>query len=245
MKIIESNGKIIKIFSSAKEMPIRRYNDFQRFIIEEVNLETLCLSLKRTKAFIQEAKYDESEIEVTNSLDILSDLFKGVSLASRCFAVLIYEIDGELISDITDEGLNRTLKILEEIGLTQFDIENAIEEVKKKIPKEIESICPDFSDITSNSLYVTKLKRLLLIKCSIYIQEEQTEEDLQILKTESNWFLIKDKPKSYKELSLETERNFLMLLSYLELSEDVSVILFYSKLDYLNKKNNRDERGTI
>lgn len=114
---------------------------------------------------------------------------------------------------------------------------------KKKINDEIESLFPDFKDSESSMVYFTKMKRYILLACSLYQNETQSEQEIKDLQTNRNWFLIKDGAKKIQDQGIEIERNFLSLLAFLELKEDVSVVTFYSKLDYINKKNKRESQN--
>ena len=133
MKLLR-NGEI-KIYSSAKEMPIGRYSDFQKYLIQDIGIEGLFSILNRAKSFSQEGMNKECEIEIDNANKAILSLKDGLPITSYCFAVLVAEIGLKqplICNDTTIEGLNHTISLLEKLNITQKEIEDAIEEVKKK-----------------------------------------------------------------------------------------------------------------
>ncbi len=242
MKIITTNsGNKIKVYSSSKEMPSIRYAYFQKYLISDIGLEFLFETTKKAKAFVQEFKNEEAEIEITNIEQCANQLILGIGVLSRPFAIMVYEIDGEKQNDFTEDGLNLIIQKLEEFEVGQYEIESAVEELKKKIQSELSLLYPDIQDSISELAYNSRLKRYILRLCDTYSQNEiPSNEEVLELRSEKNWFLIKDKPKNIETLSLEIERNFLSLFAQLELNKDSTILDFYSKIDYLNKKNEKE-----
>jgi len=107
--------------------------------------------------------------------------------------------------------------------------------------EDIERLFPSFVDSTSQLLYYSRMKRYILKACAVFTNEDEspTPEDILDLQKDKNWFLIKD-GKEYKDEGTEIERNYLTLLSLLELSSSATVLEFYSKLNYINEKNARE-----
>ena len=129
MKIITTkSGVEIKIFSSAKEMSIGRYSDFQKYLTTP-DLQT---SLLRIKAFNQEGKAEDIDIEVNNAIEALLNLQSGIGVYTLPFACIVAEISGKVANDTTIDGLNTIVEQLKALDITQYDIEMSVEELKKK-----------------------------------------------------------------------------------------------------------------
>jgi predicted solute-binding protein len=99
---------------------------------------------------------------------------------------------------------------------------------------------PDFASKDQDLLVLIKLRRYLLLECSIYLQDEITEDDKLFLRTEKNAITIKERAKKIDLTGIDIERYYSELISYLDLDENATVIRFYSKLDFLNKKNKKE-----
>lgn len=127
MKILK-DGKI-KVYSSGKEMPIGRYSLFQSYLAKSYDIE---LILQKAKAYMQEDKFEDCETEMNNAIFSLNEAKKGVGILTYCFAILVAEIAGKQANDTTIEGLDTVIAALNEMNVTQQDIEDCVEEVKKK-----------------------------------------------------------------------------------------------------------------
>ena len=133
MKIIKTqSGVEVKIFSSAKDMPIGRYSIFQSYLVKNIGVESFLAFLNRAKVFLQEGDFENAEVEINNSITGVLSLNNGIGLHTHCFAILVAEIDGKQARDTTDEGLGVVIEQLKALNITQAEIEDSVEEVKKK-----------------------------------------------------------------------------------------------------------------
>lgn len=134
--ITTQNGTKIKIFSSAKELTIDRYTELQKQIIISATIgddaQSAISSVEKLKDFIEDGKYEDSVIQCKNLLQSLKFATYRQSCTSAAFAVLVAEIDGVAATDITTDGLLFTIEKLKESGITQGELEESVEELKKK-----------------------------------------------------------------------------------------------------------------
>ena len=136
----------IKVYSSAKEMSIARYTEFQKYLAKDASVEGMLSRLERSKAFIEEGKKDESLIELNNAILDLNTVLSGVNTLSMAFAVLVAEIGLKVplrtfgityghttriqaCTDITEDGLKETISLLR---LSYGEIQEEVETLKKK-----------------------------------------------------------------------------------------------------------------
>lgn len=242
MKTVESNGIKIKMYSSPKEAPIKRYTEFQKYLAKDIGIEHLKPTLERVKSFTQESESNAEMVssiltELDNVQYIIDEINNGVNQASLAFASMVYSIDDVVYNDITEDGLKIVVEKLSDINITQYEIDTANEELKKKIRDEIELIFPDFEVEQTDLFFFTRMKTYILSICGTYEGLQISNNDRKELIKEKNWFVTKNPAKSLKQNSIDIERNFISLLSILELSPECTTIEFYAKIDYINKKN--------
>lgn len=137
MKIVTTEGGAeIKLYSSAKEMPISRYIEFQKQVTIEsgvgASIEAINSRFSRIKAFLEEGQIDNAMLENENALQACFSALSGVSYYTLAFACLVAEIGGELRDDTTQAGLEATVAKLRATDVKQQEIEDAVEEIKKK-----------------------------------------------------------------------------------------------------------------
>ena len=137
MKIITTaTGAKITIYGEAKEMPIARFNDLQKYSVIQSGIghtmQDIDARYAKVAAFIAEGKTAEAIKELENSRFAILSTMQGVNYATHCFATFIKSIDGVEYNDLSDEGLDATLAAIIATDITQYDVEIAVEEVKKK-----------------------------------------------------------------------------------------------------------------
>ena|ERR1700761_5198603 len=137
MKIINTQKGIeIKIYSSGSELPIDRYMQFQKYLILESSIGSDVTKIneryQRISAFIQEGKLEDALRENENALIAIRTALSGVHYTSMAFACLCKEVGKECAEDISEEGLQRTVELIQASGITAGDLDSAVEEIKKK-----------------------------------------------------------------------------------------------------------------
>jgi len=137
MKIITTGaGNTIKIFSSAKEMPIDRYSEYLKYAVIKSGIGSnegdIDARYAKVAAFITEDKKADALKELENARFALLSIRDGVNYDAYCFSCFIHSIDNVIYDDLTDEGFDVVIKKLGEIKVTQEEIESAVDDVKKK-----------------------------------------------------------------------------------------------------------------
>ena len=130
------NGNTVQVYSTAKEMPIVRYNEFQKYLLIDsgigADVETIDGHYAKQIAYIASDKKDDAIKEAENTRHALASVLSGINYGSMAFAVMVTHIDGVPYDDISEEGIERTVKVLEATGISQGEVEEATEVLKKK-----------------------------------------------------------------------------------------------------------------
>ena len=247
MRIITTaTGAEIFIYADAKEMPISRYNELQKHSIISSGIgssaEEIDARYSKVAAFIIEDRKQEALKEIENTRFALLSALHNVNYPSACFACFVKSIDGVEYNDLSEDGLEIVMQALRETEITQFDVECAVDEVKKKIHNDIELMFPDIVDSSVYLVYYGKIK-MYLLEMAEELQKETP--DIEKVRAQLNWFLLYNKPMNFRSnepdsVSIEIDRNFVGMCSMMENNGSVAphnytVIQFYAKLDYLHK----------
>lgn len=150
-KLTTKSGSEIKLYSSAKELSIARYSEFQKYLaIDAGGVSGLSLSSQRIKAFIEEQQYEDA-INESNNLNLrINDVLNGISYVCTAFAILVAEIGLKVpllpflgrfspcrikkivCEDISEDGLLQLIKILKSLDFTYSFVEEEVDILKKK-----------------------------------------------------------------------------------------------------------------
>lgn len=137
MKILTSNsGVSVSVYSTPKEMPIARYNEFQKYMLIASGIgntmEDIDAHYARTISFIQNEEYPNAVKEMENNRHALISISAGINYPALAFACMVFRIGNEDCRDITEDGIERTLAAIAELDFSQEQIETSTEELKKK-----------------------------------------------------------------------------------------------------------------
>lgn len=247
MRLITTEaGARITIYSEAKEMPIARYSELQKHSIISSGIgssaEEVDARYAKTAAFITEDKKVEALKELENARFAILSTLQGVNYATYCFACFVKTINDKYYNDLSEDGLDLVLTALKATGITQQEVEDAVEEVKKKIHSEIELMFPSITDETVALIYYGRIKMYLL---ELAEELQKVDPDLEAIKKQLTWFQTYNRPMNFRSnesdnVMLEVDRNFAAMCSMMENNgstnpHEYTVIQFYAKLDYLNR----------
>lgn len=144
MKELEFNHTKISLYTSIKELPIETSKKFQHYLLQDVGIgntiEEVDEHLSRLMEFLRSDKKDDAVEETKNLRFNLFSMLSEWHFKSLSFACLIRDVNGEPVKDYSPEGLNKLIEKLSEAGLSNSMVEDALEEVKKNLIRNGNSI---------------------------------------------------------------------------------------------------------
>lgn len=136
--IKQLNNCTVYFHDSPKTLLAEHHKDFNIYLSHEKDIGSDIEAIKKRANealmyFSSDAKAAKSAI--MNIYFTVDAIMKGMSFNGRALALLVqkYVIDGkEVIPNYSDDGLDETIKVLSEHGLTQEMVESLVGELKKK-----------------------------------------------------------------------------------------------------------------
>lgn len=251
MRRIDIEGHKIDIYDSIDDMPIARFHRFNRNLLVDGGIGGTVADVDKHLMRAVEFMKNDDKASVVRELENLRQgvhlVEQGISPKGLAFASLVYAIDGELVTDLTDDNLQL---IMQRLGtMTVKELSQLVEEVKKKIDEEIRLYFPSMFDDSQRKEYFTKLKRLLMMKIdeSLGLIESESESYRKL----SNEIVTFAKPKSFGgdrgvEVSFDKdyETSCILIGSELHLNaKNMTVIEYYHSLEFLRDRNRRMEEA--
>lgn len=133
MEIKKYNGHTIEIYNSIDEMPIIRFQKYNKYMLIDSgvgsDLQDILNHIERAKIYVS-ANQSMALAEMNNLKQALYLVAEEMSPKYMAFAVLVYKIDGKVQNDLTDVGLKRVLGQLKEAKKGWLD--GILDAVKKK-----------------------------------------------------------------------------------------------------------------
>lgn len=135
-EINKLKGKF-KINESIREIPINRYKDFQKYLVQDAGIgstmDDVDRHFKNFDSFLQSGKLDEAIKERYNLHYNLYLMLNRIDIKSLAFGCLVHSIDGEEIADYSENSLNDITERIGSIGLNRGELEDILSDLKKKL----------------------------------------------------------------------------------------------------------------
>jgi soluble cytochrome b562 len=225
MKEIVINKGIKKFFKSTKivlyddidQLSIDQFNRINKYWMLHDNIGSSFVDIDNNhlaKIMIVADNQDKVKKEVENMRLLIYNIINGINPSLMAFACLVHSIDGKEITDYSDEGIKKILKILNNSGLTIGELKKKMKEVREKVYNELELYFPDLFHNVLSTAFWAKMKEKALKQCESIITGIDTD-----LSAADRFFSSLITPRSFTEGKEELrydknfEKNCIMLTS--------------------------------
>lgn len=137
MNTIKVKGKTVRYYDSIEELPVQRFHKFNKYLLIDSgigsDLNDIDNHIYKILAFINAKDTESAKREVLNLRQNLYFVSQEINLRHASFMVLIESIDGKPNNDLSEEGIQRTLKLFE--NEKRGFLESLIDGVKKKLKR--------------------------------------------------------------------------------------------------------------
>ena len=129
----------VKFYDSIEEMPHRRYMKFNKEMMRanEVgnSMADVIKRIDRAMGFIQAKESDKAVRELSNARLAYSYSQAELEPKGLALAAMVKSVNGVEVNDITTSGLQNTLEVLQNIGMSKKELDHNADSVKKKLSK--------------------------------------------------------------------------------------------------------------
>jgi len=248
MKTLEISNHKIELYDSINEMPIKRYNLMNLYILKDAGIGATAQDIsEKFKTFfnlLKQKDYKGLQIEATNIAFSLNAVIENISFNHNSFLCFVYSIDGEIITGIENEATCKELMQKISNWLTVGVLNENETALKKKINKELKLYFPKKYSNVHEMAYLTQLrsKTDILLKRVISGNPGLESEKLDLIE---RYFIQQNYPKELRAVAdnviIEQVNSFELLCTLLEENgihkpKELTVYEFMAKIDYLEKK---------
>src|SRR5882724_3654573 len=136
MRSIETpQGKFI-IQESIKELPIDRYSEFQKYLLQDAGIgstiEDVYKHSEKIDVFLSAGKIQEAINERANQHFNFFFMLNKINIGHLSFAVLIESINDQPILDYSETNLLKVCERISKLGLIHRVLNEILDDVKKK-----------------------------------------------------------------------------------------------------------------
>ena len=246
MNTITIGKKEIKIYTSIDELPIKRYQKFNKLLLVDSgigsDMNDVNHHIAKIQAYIKKDNKENATKQLENMRMSLYLISEEINVRYLSYMTLIKSVDGVEVTDLSDDNLKVLYTIFEDETKGFFD--QAVEAIKKKIESELNIYFPGkFEDPTVKE-YHDKLKSKAYLILKNIIGRQDHEKSIEEI---DNFLLLMAKPENFKG---SKSREVLMDKEFVEMnlyllketgidaeSIHTTVLKYFQAFEYLKKKN--------
>lgn len=251
MKEIKLAGKRILYYDSIDEMPVVRYQLFNKYLLIDSgvgsDLSSITDHMNRLYILIEKGDIKQVGVELQNLHQNMLFISENISPKYLSFCTLIYAIDNVEIKDVSEDNLKNVWQSIN-TNATNGVINAMIEYIKKKVDSETDIFFPAMKDSASTKDYYSQLKqRAELVLRGITGEDVQKEVDELtkkiLLQYTPTTYVGKDSVEVVMMKQFE-EICFLISQKGSRNPKDMTVLEFYTAYDMV-KKQVKPNTGSI
>lgn len=243
METMKIGAHTVQVYNSIEDLPILRYHKFVKCLLVDAgvgaDISAVDRHLYKARTYVAAARNELAQAELDNLRQCIMFVANNITPKLTAFAALVAEIDGKPQTDITDEGLRKVSEMLQ--MSTVREIDDAIENQKKKIDAELKIYFADLFDDEADKEFFDLLKvRTLEILRGITNGDPDTNK-IEML---TRQLMLHVKPKTFfgkDNAEVKFDKNFekicIVLSEYTNANvKSLTVSEFYSLYEYTKEK---------
>lgn len=185
----------IEMYYETDEMPMDRYMLFNKYLFLESGIgssfEDYIQKNNIVRMHIKRGEFTKADQELYNQVLTASNAINEINFEYNAFVAAIHSINGVINSDVSEEGIKRTQKLLNSKGVTLKFVKESVDQIKKKVETELSIYFPKkFKRMATISFYQI-VKRTELVLDEIISDRDNKEfiedVDYQLLPDSENY----------------------------------------------------------
>ena len=187
----------VTLYESIEELPIVRFQKYNKMLMLDAglgsDLTALDTHLARVSEFIKNNELQDAAGEIDNLRQTLFNVQNGLTPHFMSLIPLMAEVDGEPLTDLSDENIQAVYDRLKDVTLKAY--EDAASEVKKKIEEELKAYFQQGGESAASKEYYELMRRRALLM----LEEIEKGSDLSELIHELESQMVRlDKPRIFQ-----------------------------------------------
>ena len=242
MKTVTINKHTINIYDSIEDLSIVRFHKYNKFLLIDSgvgsDLQDATNHINRAIKYI-DTDSKLAKIELSNLLQNIHLINEELSPKYLAYSALVYEIDGKIVTDLSDDGLKQVHDKLNDVPISFLNA--FIEGVKKKMDQELTLYFPALFEDSGSKEYFARLKERTLLLLNSIIEGNDNGKRIEQI---DNFLFSLAKPKIFSgpesaEIQFDKQFEEMSLVLQQHIGSDTSkmtVIQYYSAFDLYKKQ---------
>ena len=240
-KIVLAKHKV-ELYDSLDELPIVRFHKYNKMLLIDAgvgsDLSDWDAHMEKVVRYCRLNQPDKAEKEIGNIRQNIYFIQSEISPKHLAFAALVKSIDGKLVDDLTDDGLQKVLDLFAEA--TNKELTDHMESVKKKIDEEMLLYFPMLFDDSTVKEYYDLLRERTLLMLNSTIEGVDRSNEIDDL---TGQLITYTNPQSFSgtdSVEIQYDKQFenmcLMIAQHLHVNaKKYTVLEYYNAFEFIKK----------
>ena len=197
MKKMKLGEHSVVMYDSIEELPIVRFQKYNKMLMLDAglgsDLTALDAHLARVGEFIKAGETDNAAREIDNLRQTLFNVQNGLTPHFMSLIPLMAEVDGEPLTDLSDENIQRVYDTLKDVTMKAY--EGAASEVKKKIEEELKAYFNQGGESAASKEYYELMRRRALLMLDEIGDGRDRSEEIRAIESQ---MVRSDKPRVFQ-----------------------------------------------
>ena len=251
MKSVKIGIHTVELYDEIDELSITRFHKYQKYLLIDSGIGSTMADfdkrIEKMRRFCILKDTDNAQKEMENLRQCVYMIQNGLSPQHLAFATLVIAVDGVQCTDITDDGLQKTLALLADAPVG--DLTGNLDSVKKKIDGQLMLYFPKiFEDSTVKEFYDKMRRRTLLVLKNIVAGVAVDTPEIEQLTSELITYSHPQTFSGSNSAEIQFDRQFenlcIMLSEKLNVNpKQYSVLEFYNAFEFLSEKAKNEQEA--
>ena len=197
MKKMKLGEHSVVMYDSIEELPIVRFQKYNKMLMLDAglgsDLTALDAHLARVGEFIKAGETDNAAREIDNLRQTLFNVQNGLTPHFMSLIPLMAEVDGEPLTDLSDENIQRVYDQLKDVTMKAY--EGAASEVKKKIEEELKAYFNQGGESAASKEYYELMRRRALLMLDEISDGRDRSDEIRAIESR---MVRSDKPRVFQ-----------------------------------------------
>ena len=242
MRTAKIGKHTVEMYDSIEDLPIARFHKYNKMLLIDAgiggDLSDVDSHIEKAAAFVRIGENQKAVDELQNLKKAVFFIQAGLSPKNLAFAALVTKVDGTETSDLSDDGLQRVVAMLNDTK--QSEVVSELEAAKKKIENELQTYFPQFFDSAVEKEYYDTVKKRTMAQLLNIIQGKKETENVDTLTDKILTFIDPPMFDGLENVEVKADKQFerMLLIMSQQLGIDArgySTLAFYNAYEYLNE----------
>ena len=187
----------VVMYESIEELPIVRFQKYNKMLMLDAglgsDLTAFDAKLARVSEFIKANDLTNASAEIDNVRQTLFNVQNGLTPHFMSLVPLMAEVDGEPLTDLSDENIAAVYDRLKDVTLKAY--EGAASEVKKKIEEELKAYFQQGGESATSKEYYELMRRRALLMCDEIADGSDRGDEIREIESQ---MVRLDKPRAFQ-----------------------------------------------